>query len=77
LYRRRYDIGPAFPRREGGGRVIFDMDFDFPNLRKSNKGEKGVFHFRKSLDKYYTTWKFIKIHRYNYTRICGVGPIVR
>ena len=26
-----------------GGVVIFDTDFDFPNLRKSNKGEKGNF----------------------------------
>ena len=30
-------------RGRGGGRVIFDMDLDFPNLRKSNKGEKGDF----------------------------------
>ena len=35
----RYRTGLS---QEGGG-VIFDMDFDFPNLRKSNKGEKGDF----------------------------------
>jgi len=32
--------------------------------RESQIRGKGGFHFRKPLDKYYTTWKFIKIHRY-------------
>ena len=36
----RYRTGLSQDGGRGKG-VIFDMDFDFPNLRKSNKGEKG------------------------------------